>query len=352
MVLDWLGGTLAQYGDIIYAVWIIALTFLVGKTVFFMFQHYILNVKEGGEGLHEHVSREVKAPFYLIIGTIGLYYAARAINLLAPYRALIRDVFVVFGVLLGMYITRKAVNAIIVWYAARDKKRLKIEKTALMSLRNLIAIFIYATGAMIILGQLGVEVTPLLASLGIGGLAIAWALQPTLSSYFAGIYIASDKTVRLGDYIELDEEQRGYVEKMTWRTVWIRTLTGNMIVVPNSKLADSTLINYSQPKQAMLLKVPVGVAYGSDLGKVEKVALRVAKRIAKETESEVEGGEPFIRYREFGNSNINFNVLFKIKKWENQYELKHEFIKALKKEFDKEKIEISYPCTNVYMRGK
>jgi small-conductance mechanosensitive channel len=176
------------------------------------------------------------------------------------------------------------------------------------------------------------------------------------------MYIASDKTIRLGDYIELDEERRGYVEKMTWRTIWIKTLTNNMVIIPNSKLADSTIINYNQPKAPMLIKVPVGVSYHSDLEKVEEVSLRVAKRIMKKTHGAnvgedplrkygIESQEPFIRYTSFGDSNINFNVLFLIKDWVKQYEVKDEFIKALKKEFDKENIEISFPCRNIYERS-
>lgn len=350
MVLDQLAEAVVEYKDIIFAVWLIAVTFLVGKSIFFVFKNYVLNTKENR--MHQHLAKEVRAPFYLIIGAVGFYYAANAIRLLAPYKAVMRDLFIVFGVLLGVFIIRKALNAIVVWYAAKERKPFRIEKTALMNLRKLVSVFIYAIAAIIILGQFGVEITPLIASLGIGGLAIALALQPTLTNYFAGMYIASDKTVRLGDYIELNQEQKGHVERLTWRTVWIRTLTDNMIVVPNSRLADSVVINYSQPKQSMLVKVQVGVSYNSDLDKVERVALKTARRVLKKTGSGIDGEEPFIRYREFGESNIVFYVLFKIRDWIKQYELKDEFIKALKKEFDKQRIEIAFPCTNVYMRKK
>jgi len=252
---------------------------------------------------------------------------------------------------LGVYITRKTLNATFYWYLAKDTKRFKIENTALMSLRNLLSLFIYAIGAILILKYaMDVEVTPLLASLGIGGLAVALALQSTLANYFAGLYIASDKSARLGDYIQIDPELMGYVEKMTWRSVWIKTIQQTMIIVPNSKLADSTIINFDQPKQPMLMKVACGVSYGSDLYKVEKVTEKVAAEIGEKTSTIVEGEKPYVRFYEFGDSNINFNVWFKVKRWDMQYPLRHEFIKALKKAFDEEKIEIAFPCTNVYMR--
>jgi small-conductance mechanosensitive channel len=100
----------------------------------------------------------------------------------------------------------------------------------------------------------------------------------------------------------------------------------------------------------LLIKIPVGVAYSSDLEKVEKVTLKVARRIGKKTGALVEEEEPFIRYREFADSNINYMLLAKIKRWENQYEYRDEFIKALHKEFRKEGIEISFPCRNIYNR--
>jgi small-conductance mechanosensitive channel len=338
------------YGDVVYAVWIVLATIVVATGAFYIFRNYVLGIKRGKNDLHEHLASEVKLPFYLMAAVIGGYYALKSINILIPYQSTLKDVFVVVGVLLGAYITRRAVNTLIVWYANKDQKRFKIEQTSLMSLRNLISIFIFAIAAMIILSQFGVEITPLLASLGIGGLAIALALQPTLSNYFSSLYIASDKTIRLGDYIEIDGDKRGYVEKMTWRTVWIKTITNNMVIIPNSKLAEATIINYDQPKQDMTLWVDLGVAYSSDLDKVEKVAIRVAKKVAKETDTIAEGNDPYVRFKEFGDSNIKLVVLFRIREYTKQFELKDEFIKALKKEFDKEGIEISFPARNLYMR--
>jgi small-conductance mechanosensitive channel len=351
VILDILKSTILGYSDSILALWILAVAFVIGKTMFFVFKRYFFHVKKEDEGkgaLNEHIVNEVKWPFYLIIASTGFYYASKSLKILTEYKPVITNGFIIFAVLLGIYITKRAINALIVWYAGKDNKRIRIEQTALMSLKNFVGIFIYGIGIIIILGQFGVDISLLVASLGIGGLAIALALQPTLSNYFAGIYIASDKTIRLGDYIELDPERRGHIERMTWRSVWIRTLTENMVIVPNSKLSESTIINYSQPKNSMLIKVPVGVAYGSDLDKVERVSLKVARRILKRVGGSAEGEEPFLRFREFGDSNINFIVLFKIKKWEYQYEIIDEYIKALKKEFDKEGIEISFPCRNLY----
>ncbi len=342
---------LAKYVDIVYAVWVIAVTFLIGKTIMYVFKRRVkVKEKEGETSLHGSILSKISIPFYLTVGVVSLYYAAEELTALAPYIGTLNKVFAVIITLLGAYIFHQTVVAIVSWYGTRGGGRVRIGETSLMGLKNFMNIFIYGIALVLILNQFGIEIGPLLASLGIGGLAIALALQPTLSNYFAGMYIASDKTIRIGDYVELDEERRGYVERMTWRTVWIRTLTNNMIVIPNSKLAESVIVNYSQPRQAVLIKVPVGVSYDSDLEKVERVTLRIAKKILKKTNAGVEGEEPFVRFREFGDSNIKFMVYFKVKRWERRYEVVDEFIKALKKEFDKNRIEISYPSRNVYMR--
>lgn len=352
MVLESLSESLRSFGDVLSFIWILAATFIIGKTAFFALRRYVLNVREGDGSLNERIANESRVPFYFLIWSVGLYYAFKALNFLEPYYPYLDRMFILLLVIPFMYLLRKTINTSIIWYAAKDKRRIRIEQTSLMGLKNIVNIFIFTIAAIIILGQFNVDVTPLMASLGIGGLAVALALQPTLSNYFAGVYITSDKTVRLGDYIEVegDVARGGYVDKMGWRTVAIRTIQNNIISVPNSKLADAVIVNYYQPKAPMLTKVEVGVGYGNNLNKVEEVTLRVAKKVLKETDAGIDGEDPYVRFHEFGDSNINFRVWFKIKRWEKQFLLKDEFIKALKTEYDKEGIEIAFPCVNLYHR--
>jgi small-conductance mechanosensitive channel len=357
MVPDWFNQTFAPYGDILFSALIVVLTILLSIGLFKIVKRYLLHVKRGEGGAYERImSSEIKIPIYLIICSLGFYYAITEIRAIKPFIEGITDLLVIFEAVVTVYLARKIVSIIIVWFAGKDRKRIRIEKTALMSIRSIIGLFIYLIGAIIILNRLGVEITPLLASLGIGGLAIAWALQPTLTNYFAGIHLTSDKTMRLGDFIQILDDSghtiQGYVERMSWRSVSIRTFTHNVIIIPNSKLSESTIMNYDQPRQSMNIVLPVGVAYGNDLEKVEQTAIRAAKKVAEDTGAVVEGESPFVRFAEFGDSNINFNVIFKVKSWEHQFLLKHAFIKELTKEFSKEGIEISFPCRNVYMRGK
>ena len=128
---------------------------------------------------------------------------------------------------------------------------------------------------LIILSNMGVSITPIIASLGITSLAVALALQPTLENFFSGIQLVMDKPIRIGDYIELDSGEQGFVEKIGWRSTWIRMLPNNIVIMPNSKLSNSKLINYYYPERELSVPVEVGVHYSSDLELVEKVCIEL-----------------------------------------------------------------------------
>jgi len=215
---------------------------------------------------------------------------------------------------------------------------------------NLTRILILFIGALIILQGLGISITPLITALGVGGLAVALALQPTLSNFFAGLQVIISKQVEVGDYVELDSGQRGYVTDISWRNTTIREISNNHIVVPNAKLADAIVTNFNQPQKEMSVILDVGVSYNSDLDKVERVTLDVARNVLKDIDGGKEEFEPFIRYHTFGDSSINFSVYLRVHEFVNQYLVKHEFIKALHKRFNQENINIPFPIRTLIMK--
>jgi small-conductance mechanosensitive channel len=215
---------------------------------------------------------------------------------------------------------------------------------------NLTRIVVFAIGALIILQAIGISITPLITAFGIGGLAVALALQDTLSNLFAGIQILISRQVRPGDYIKLESGEKGCVTDISWRNTTIRVLPNNMVVIPNSKLAAAIITNYYQPVQEMSVLVQVGVSYDSDLRKVERVTIEVAKEIMREIQGAVPEFEPFIRYHTFGDFSIDFTVILRSKEFVSQYPIKHEFIKRLHERYRKEGIEIPFPIRTVYMK--
>jgi len=210
---------------------------------------------------------------------------------------------------------------------------------------------IFVIGFLIILTVLGISITPLITALGVGGLAVALALQDTLANLFAGIHILVEKSIRVGDFIKLETGQEGYVEDITWRTTRIRMLPNNIVVIPNSKLAQSIVTNYYLPEKRMSLLIPVSVSYSSDPEKVEKILVEEAKKAVGEVPGLLGEPEPFVRFIPgFGDSSLDFTLICQVKEFVDQYPVQHELRKRIFKRFKEEGIEIPFPHRTVYLR--
>jgi small-conductance mechanosensitive channel len=210
-------------------------------------------------------------------------------------------------------------------------------------MRMVVRVVVLGLGGLILLDSFGVSITPVLASLGIGSLALALALQPTLENFFSGIEILIDKPVIVGQFVKLESGEEGCVEKIGWRSTRVRVLPNNIIVVPNKALAGSRILDYCYPKNEMSVLVQMGVHYDSDLEQVEKVTLDAAKEVLSPPEYDLGKFEPFLRYHTFNDSSIDFTVVLRAKKLVDGYRIKHEFIKLLKKRYDENGIVIPYP---------
>ena len=217
---------------------------------------------------------------------------------------------------------------------------------------NLTKLLVFLVGIMIILETLGVSITPILTALGVGGLAVALALQDTLTNLFSGLHIVASRHVRPGDYVRLDSGDEGYVTDITWRNTTIKALPNNMIVVPNSKLASAIVTNYFLPEKEMSVPVEVGVSYDSDLGKVERVTIEIAKDVMREVSGGVPDFVPSLRFHTFGDYSIKFTVGLRVREFIDQHLIRHEFLKRLHEQYKREGIEIPYPARTVYMKGE
>jgi small-conductance mechanosensitive channel len=210
---------------------------------------------------------------------------------------------------------------------------------------------ILVVGFLIILNILGISIAPLLTALGVGGLAVALALQDTMSNLFAGIHILLEKSIRVGDFIKLENGQEGYVEDITWRTTRVRMLPNNMVVIPNNKLAQSVVTNYYLPEKRMSLLVPVGVSYSADPDKIESILVEEAARAAGEVPGLLADPAPFVRFIPgFGDSSLNFTLICQVQEFTDQYLAQHELRKRIFRRFNREGIEIPFPQRTVHLK--
>lgn len=217
--------------------------------------------------------------------------------------------------------------------------------------QNLVRLAVIVVGLLVVAGQLGIAITPILTALGVGSLAVALALQPTLTNLFAGLHISLARHVRVGDFVELESGGQGYVDDIGWRSTQIRELPNNIIVVPNARLAEIVVKNYSLPESEQAALVQVGVSYGSDLAAVERTTIEVARDTLREVEGGVAGFEPFIRYHTFGDSAIGFTVILRVREYAARFLVIHEFMKRLHRRYAAEGIEIPFPQRVLHAGG-
>lgn len=221
--------------------------------------------------------------------------------------------------------------------------KVSVLQTSKGVMRVILRVVVMSVGVLILLDSFGVSITPILASLGIGSLAVALALQPTLENFFAGVQIVIDRPIRLGQFVKLDSGEEGYVEKIGWRSTYVRQLPNNTVVVPNNKLVNSKILNYYYPQKEMAVLVQVGVSYEADLAHVEKVTIEVGEEVLKTVQGGVATFKPFIRYHTFNDFSIDFTVILRAQEFVDNYLIKHEFIKRLHKRYNEEGIVIPFP---------
>ncbi|MBD2770833.1 mechanosensitive ion channel family protein [Iningainema tapete] len=218
-------------------------------------------------------------------------------------------------------------------------------------LSNLAKTIVLILGGLILLQTVGIQITPILTTLGIGGLAVGLALQDTLANLFCGFYLLLSKQVRTGDYVKIDGSHEGYVIDITWRDTTIKELSNNVIVVPNSKLASSIFTNYHLPVKEITLTIEVGVDYESDLEQVEIVTVEVAKEVMQEIAPQLIKNEPFIRFQKFNDFSIDFTVYIRVNEFFDLRMARHIFIKKLHKRYQMEGIKIPFPTRDIYLQN-
>lgn len=216
---------------------------------------------------------------------------------------------------------------------------------------TLVQLVVVILGALVILNQLGFSITPYLTAVGVGGVAVALALQDTLSNLFAGFYISVARQVRLGDYIRLDSSQEGYVNDIGWRSTTIRSLANNLIVVPNSKLGQAIVTNYNLPEKRMGVGLQVNVALDCDLDRVERVLLEIGREAAGQIPGMLAEPAPSVAFDPgVGEFSVGVSLNYQVVEFVSQFAVRNELRKRIFKRFREEQIQIPYPTRTVYLR--
>lgn len=229
-----------------------------------------------------------------------------------------------------------------------EERHLPIPATGLSF--TIFKVTIWTLGLLVLLGSLGVSVTPILTALGVGGLAVALALQETLSNFFAGIHLLLSRPIQVGDFIKLETAQEGYVTDIGWRSTKLRTLQQNIVVVPNSKMAQSILINYSMPERALAMPMAIGVGYDADPDQVERALLEETRSATGVVPGLLADPPPTVRFVPgFGDSSLDFTLTCHVREFEDQALVQHELHKRILRRFRRDGINIPFPHQTVHL---
>lgn len=217
--------------------------------------------------------------------------------------------------------------------------------------KNLVQIAVVLLGILTILHTLNISVTPILTALGVGGLAVALALQDTLSNLFGGFYITVAGQVRPGDYIRLNTGEEGYITDISWRSTTIRGLANNLIIVPNATMAKATITNFALPEKRMAVSIPIGVDYSTDPDLVERVVLEVVNDAATHMPGILIDPPPSVNFIPgFGDSALQFTLSCYVAEFSQQFRVQHELRKRILKRFRAENIDMPFPTRTIYMK--
>ncbi len=344
---------------------IVAWESLIALAVFaaFMVSGFILRfvLKKAAEHLEKRspdsfvpqMINAARGPAVLFVFILGLYLGIIALPIEGGgWRQGVKLAWTIGVVIVLVQAAASTVQFSINWYlrVVAPKTATPLDDKMLPQVRRILLIVVYGIGFLIALDALGVSISPLLGGLGITGLAVALALQPTLSNFFAGTYVMSDGAMSVGDYIELTGGPAGYVTDVGWRSTKIQTIYNNLVIIPNAVLADTIFTNYQTPNTAVSVLVNCGVSYDSDLQQVHRVALEVSRKVVGESAHAVDF-DPIVNFKTFGDSNIDFYIFARASDRIASFRLTSELIKAIHARFKEEGIEINYPVRKIVYEG-
>lgn len=206
---------------------------------------------------------------------------------------------------------------------------------------------IIGIGALIFLDSIGISIAPILASLGVGSLAVALALQDTLANVFAGLHLVADKPIEPGQFVRLQSGEEGTVTRVGWRSTWIETPQSNIVVVPNARLAGSVLTNFDLPTSRVTLPVEVTVSLAGDLERIESVTREVAREVQAKVQGATRSHEPPVRFLGFADSGVRLVAILGAETRADSQEVLNQYLKRLTERYRREGIAIPFPTRTI-----
>jgi len=293
--------------------------------------------------LIDHLHR----PIYLTLVMVGLALAVNLLQLGEPFESIAFSILLTIGYIIWTIFLIRATRALLGAMASSDLGPSAINPQTLPLFQNMALIAIVVISVYVIFTAWNVDMTAWLASAGIIGIAVGFAAKDTLANLFSGVFIMADAPYKIGDFVVLDTGERGEITHIGIRSTRLKTRDDVEVTVPNSVMGNTKIINESGgPHEKFRIRVAVGVAYGSDIDKVREILMDIALN----SDDVCDDPEPRVRFRQFGASSLDFELLC----WIDQPVLRGRVLDNLNskvyKRFIEEKVEIPYSKHDLYIK--
>ena len=336
--------------DYIRALVILLAIFMILRILVFITEKIILRiVKKTKTKLDDKVIYKINKPLSFFVLIIGIRVAILELPLKEDTSLIVSRVISTILIVFVFYLVYRVVDILIENWGRKWAKRTRstLDDSLLNLSHRAIMIVVFVIALLYILNFWDIEITPLLASLGIAGIAVAFALQSTLGNIFGGVSLILDKTIKVGDVVFLDQETKGTVIDVGLRSTKIRTFDNELIIMPNGKLADMKILNIALPDPKVRTVIPFSVAYGSDVEKVKKIILNEISKIKGISK---EPDPPLVRFVEMKDSSLLFKLYFYMNDYNDRFRAIDDANSLIYNALNKNKINIPFPQLDVHLK--
>jgi len=294
--------------------------------------------------IDDRILKIIRVPLFVLIIIYGL---VSSLAILPLSDSEVGSVFEIYGIVLIAILTfvvYKIFKEVLIYSGRRWARRTntEVDDVLIPVIDKIGGVIVLVFGAVAVVNYLGYDITFLLAGVGVFGLVIAFAAQDALSNFFSGMALLLDRPFSEGDYIMLTSGELCKVEKIGIRSTRMQDVfTNNLIVLPNNKLVNDKVVNLSEPSTQTVSDVTVTVPYGTDIERIEKIMMDIAKKhkeVLKETDR-----EPSVRLSNFGEATMEFKLFFWVDDFMAKWRVAHELRKEINRRCSEEKIDIGVP---------
>lgn len=337
----------ADIASLLTALVVLAVFFALAKIASFLFSQVFTKTKGAKKDVDNEIVKALNMLIFYSVILLGVYESFTYIAIFTQFSGEFSKIIKSAAIIVWMFAFSNLVSSLVMRFGHKfGQKASSSDEEFLPLFRKVSKILIYFVGIMIMLRIWNLDITPFLASAGIAGFIVAFAAQDTISHLFGGVSIYFDKPFKVGDRVQLESGEIGDVLEIGIRSTRIKTFDETVVIMPNSKIANSKIINYNLPKSKIKCKITIGVSYDSDIDKVKSVLLDIAKN----TEDVAKDPAPSVYFSEFGEYDLKFLIITWVAGPNQQFDAKTRMNEAILKRFRQEGIQIPYPTRDINLR--